>query len=141
MTFPFIFDTFNSHKQRSFCSNAAEGIKSTVVPEVHFAVLSATHHCKLHFSLLHLVMHIFHLPSSLFVIALPMFLHLSGKGERVKRKKARAPAEERCESHFVLCTSSIFVLWPLSSPQCALPFWAGGKSSFLQEQGAERFQG
>lgn len=53
MNFPFIFGTFNSHIHGLFCSNAAEGIKYTVVPEVHFAVLLATRHCKLHFSLLH----------------------------------------------------------------------------------------
>lgn len=53
MNYLFIFDIFNSHIYVSFCSNDAEGIKSTVVPEGHFAVSWATYHCKLHFSLLH----------------------------------------------------------------------------------------
>lgn len=53
MNYLFIFDIFNSQIYVLFCSNDAEGIKSTVVPEVHSAVLWATYRCKLHFSLLH----------------------------------------------------------------------------------------
>lgn len=64
----------------------------------------------------HLVTHTFHFPSSLSVTALVTFLPLSGKGEK---KNAGAPAEGWCESHVMLCSSSVHVPWPLSSPQRA----------------------
>lgn len=88
----FLFDIFRSHVHGLFCSSAAECIKPTVVSEVYFVVLLATHHCKLHFSLLQspfsadaqsCTSSTFQAPS---VIALLMFLPLTRKGKKVKRK-------------------------------------------------------
>lgn len=126
-----------------FASMLQEDIKSPVVPEVPSAVLLANHQCELPFSLLHSSFSadtwsctFFHFPNSLSIITLLMFLSLSEKGGKVKSKKARAPAEKWCESHFLLCTNSVCVLCPLSSSQRALCFWARCKSSSLREHRA-----
>lgn len=94
-----------------------EGIKCTVVPEIHFAVFSALKTSFFPLALPILCrqsgMHIFLFPSSLSQIAL-LFLSFSEEGEKWKRKKLqvllRSGVKAFLALHPVLCSLSTF-LW------------------------------
>lgn len=142
MNYLFIFDIFNSHIYVLFCSNDAEGIKSTVVPEGHFAVSWATYHCKLHFSLLHSPQTLGHthfpLPKFSFCNSTCNISPSLGKRWKEKRwSTCRGVVWKPCHALHQLSPCPMAPLFPAACPL----FWAGGKSSPLQEQGAQHLQG
>lgn len=109
----FNFDSFISHIHELFCSNVVKGIKCTVVPEIHFALFSAATTENSIFSLLQSP---FFADSqartssqALFLKSQTalLFLSLSGKGEKGKRKKLelllRSGVKAFLALHHVMC--------------------------------------